>query len=281
MARTIASGVPGLEVAHKLNGAFGSIVMNVRTARPSRVQLTDIKGLYSLPDADDAREAHIGRRGEAIYPSARRGKTIVYIGKLQSRTQQGLRTLTAEFKKATCANRSAEMKVQLQDPEVPWFFNARVIDCEIDEEQTNGPTSVWPWTRTFQLSLRLSDARVYVDNGGAAYPSNAAGSTVNVTNEGTTDTDPFFIVQCVEGTACVIKNNTLGTKLRLAGMPSGEIGVNFLTREIVREGADASKYLDEESSDWWDEDQIGIAPGISALQVTGAEWGVTFLHAAE
>lgn len=281
MARTIANGPPGLEVPHKLNGAYGSIIMNALSARPSRVRLKQIKGLYSLPDSDNNREAHIGRRGEAVYPGARRGKTIVYVGELQSRTLEGLRILTEAFKKATCANRSDEMKVQIQDPEVPWFFNGRIIDLEIDEEQVNGPTFVWPWTRTFQLSLQQSDARVYVDNGGAAYAANVAGATANADNEGSTDTDPSFVVQCLAATPCVLKNNTTGRKLRVAGMPAGALVIDFLTREITQGGADASKYLDEGNTDWWDENVPGIIPGINAVQVTGAEWGVSFLHASE
>jgi len=280
MARTIADGPPGLEVPHKINGRYGSIVMNVRTARPSRVRLTDLRGFYSLADADNNREPNTGRRGSAIYPGAARDKTIVYVGELQSRTLQGLRALTAELKKAI-TERSSELKIQIQDSEVPWFFNARVIDYEHDDEQKNGPTAVWPWTRTFQLSLQLSDSRFYVDNGGAAYASNAPGSAVDVNNEGGTDTDPFFIVQCEADTPCYIKDNTHGVQLALSGMPAGEITVNFGTREILRAGEDATRYLVEDESNWWDEDAAGIQPGVSNIQVGGAEWGVSFLHASE
>lgn len=281
MARSIANGPPGLEVPHKLNGEYGSLVMNVRTDRPARIHLKDLRGYYALGDADDNREGRTGRRGESIYPSAPRGKTIVYIGEIQSRTQEGMRILIASLKQALAAHRNDEMKVQIQDPEVPWFFNARVIDFEMDDEQVNGPVSVWPWTRSFQLSLRLSDARFYVDNGGAVYASEAEGSSVAAVNEGSTDTDPSFVIQAKAGTPVVMKNNTTGRQLELRNHPSGTIVVDFSTREILRAGVDATRYLHEAGSTWWDEDVPGIIPGVNNIKVDGAEWGVSFLHASE
>jgi hypothetical protein len=280
MSRTVAMGPPGLEVPHKINGTYGSIVMNVRTARP-RTRLTQLKGYYSLPTADNNREPHVGRRGEAIYPGAPRGKTIVYSGELQGRTLESLRELTNTFKKAIAGSRGNELKIQVQDSEVPWFFYARVIDCEIDEEQTNGPTMIWPWTRTFQLSLELSDGRFYVDNGGAAYDSIAAGDGITVDNEGSTDTDPVFIFDAAADTPVELINETLGVKLKLAGMPAGTMTVNFGTREILYDTEDATEFLVEDESDWWDEDQIGIAPGESVIKVVGAVWNLSFYHAWE
>ena len=292
MARTIQSGVPGLEVPHEIIGPYGSFQMNVRSARPSRVRLTGLKGWHSLAEADDNREARVGRRGEVAYPSAARGKTIVYEGELQSKTLQGLRTLEALFNKACATDRSNELRVKIQDPEVPWFFNGRVVDLEIDDKQEKGKATVWPWTRTFQLSLRLGDGRFYVDNGGAAYAANASGATIHAKHEGTSTTEPHFIVITSGGVKTVtLGNGSIWTpgdpeglsfaQLHLTAVPAGELILDFATREITLGGVDASKYLNIPLSNWWDEDQWGLVPGDNELTVTGGEWGVSFFHASE
>lgn len=290
MARSIQSGVPGLEVPHRIVGPYSSFQMNVRSARPSRVRLTGLKGWHSLAEADDNREARVGRRGENIYPSAARGKTVVYEGELQSKTLEGLRTLEALFDKACATDRSSELQVKIEDPEVPWMFHARVIDKEIDDKQEKGLNTVWPWTRTFQLSLRLGDGRFYVDNGGAAYSANASGAVVHVKHEGSSTTEPHFVMNVTGGTV-TFGNGSIFTpgdpegltfaQLHFTGMPAGFLVVDFATREITLGGADASKYLNIPLSNWWDEDQWGLVPGDNELTAFGGEWGVSFFHASE
>jgi hypothetical protein len=293
--RVIADGVPGLEVTHLLERLFYegpnyTFMLNDRDARPSHVRLTEIKGWSSLDEGDDNREARVGRRGENIYPSAARGKTIVYVGELRSKTLTGMRQLISELSKVCSTDRSGELHIKIQDPDVPWFYDARVIDLEIDDKQDKNLDSVWPWTRAFQLSLRSSDGRFYVDNGGSSHGGNASGALIHVNHEGSSPTDPAFTVHATGGLV-LLSNLSIKTpndpeavafcQLRLEGVPAGILTVNFATREILLEGSDASKYMNIGLSNWWDEDQAGILPGDNELTVTGGEWGVSFLHASE
>src|SRR3954447_16809605 len=94
-ADQVAAGPPGLEVTHTCNG----FVLNERTA-DTWVKLTKLTGFHSLPEADDNRGPRTGRRGEIIYPSQERGKTIVYEGEVRAKTLTGLRTKATAMRAA-------------------------------------------------------------------------------------------------------------------------------------------------------------------------------------
>jgi hypothetical protein len=269
---SIASGPPGIEVAHQ----WGTFVLNDRSARPARVRLQRITGLHALGEVDDNRVTSSGQRGEVILPGARRGKTVVYEGSIQSKTLDALRTTTtamlAAFREASDEGTMAILG------SVTWFFRARVTDLAIDDEQTGGLERVWPFERTFTLTLRLSDSRSYVfASAASAGPFSSASSHV-LTVAGGADVDPTFTVTGVPSLGDVeFYNGTLDRYLTFVDLPAGTLIVNFGERTATVGGVDVMAHLDvANSSWWWGPDATGLAPGANNVGVTGGSWSATW-----
>lgn len=121
--------VPGLEARHRVVGPGGEVILNDPTVWP-RYKLAEIPGLRSSADADDQRDVLRGRRGEIQRPSVRRGKTVVYRGKILGRNLTEVLLGEANLRKAVrdanggeladlsiTSLRQANLNLPLSDPE--------------------------------------------------------------------------------------------------------------------------------------------------------------------
>jgi hypothetical protein len=277
----VADGPPGLEAVHTWNGG---IALNTQPALP-RIKIDRLTGFHSLPDADDNNAPFTARRGIRVYPGYERAKTITYEGRIFGRSLEELRRQT-NIMRASFRDRSGEYEMRLAPADgTHWFYVARVMSLNIDDEQTQGPF-FRPWQREFQLDLRQSDPRFYVDaliDTGAL----AAGSH-SVAVDGLADTDPVISVLIPSGTpdvtlsnGSVLASNGLAARLRFLDMPAGVLQVDFRNRRATISGQDVSAALDFDYSSWWDENIPGLIPGNNALSMSGAtNFSVSFRAAA-
>lgn len=283
MTWLIADGPPGIDVPHIWNSSF---TLNDLSVKP-HVKIDKITGGYSFADLDDDRDANTGRRGETPRPAYARGVTKVYECTVRAKTLQSMRNLATQVRGAF-RDRNNEGQMLLNGADVDWFFNARVLDFSMDDEQFTGWTFVYPFQRKFTLSLRLSDARTYalpqVDDHAAGH---ADGSAVVYTNEGDTDTDPTFTVATAAGATVTLENLSMATsngtaRLRFTNLPAGTLTVNFKNRTAtMQDGTDVMNKWDIAYSQWWDELIEGMHSGNNNLRVTGGAWGVSYYHASE
>jgi hypothetical protein len=278
---SIESSYGGLETTHIwLPGLF---TLNDLTLEP-RVRLTRITGLHSLSEIDDARETGVGQAGERVIPVERRGRTIVYEGLIQSRTLFGLRALSRDMRGAFRGRSDEGVMRIVGDPD--WEFEARVMQLDMDDEQEHGPQHVRTWQRKFTIGLRLGDPRVYALDE-VLSDGHAAGSTISVTNDGITDTDPIFEVTIAEGQSLILRNDDIDgdPQLIFRDLPAGTLRVDFKTRRAVNDDdgdvTEVSGKLDTEDSTWWDEGTPGLLPGVNHVYSSRGPWSVAFRHADE
>ena len=283
---TIANGPPGLEVVHQWNG----FSLNDRAERPSRIRLDRIQGWLSGAEIEDSRFSK-GRRGEFPLPAYKLGKTVVYEGRVQGKTLDGMRAKYNALKGAFWDIRS-ELPMILVGTQ-QWRYTARLMQFDGDDEQVNGWEAVWPFSRGFTIGLRMSDARLYAWPNPLTSGGHLSAADVNVVNQGITDTDPEFIVDNVVGGSDVqFWSGTLGIGLRFLALPAGggQMIVNFAKRTATLAGVDVSGYIDETQMDWWLGNTPGMLPGNNNITVTAPSaaapapamtWSVSFYHAAE
>lgn len=282
---SIASGPPGLEVPHTWEGADGNFSLNDLSSAAAQIKLTKITGLFSLPELQDQRGNRAGRRGEVVFPSFGRGKTVVYEGVVRSKSLDGMRVLAQQLRTAFHL-RNSEYLMTLEGS-IEWVYYARVLQLDMDEEQITGPDAVWRFQRPFTLGLRMSDPRIYVatpvDNSLAGW---ASASTHTVTNLGGTDSDPIFRVTVPGGTPDielrkVVDGGAGDRRLTFSDVPAGTMVVDFNMRTASVDGADITGKLDPSLSNWWNQGVVGLYVGDNDLKVTGGAWGVAFLHPVE
>jgi phage-related protein len=261
----------GLEFPHVW---AGGVTLNDRAASP-RARVGRITGWGSLAEMDDNRQTFTGRRGEIPLPSDVKGKTITYEGNVQAKTLAGLRTMERALR-AGFRNRSDEQAMTIAGTR---YFMARCISLEIDEEQTTGMQSVWPYDRTLTIGLRLSDARIYAV-GQTDSIDHADGESVVLTTAGEADTDPWFNITTAGGTV-TLYSGVLDKNLRFVGLPAGALHIDFKYRTVTVDGVDASGKLDVAFSDWWGENVPGLVPGDNNVGVTGGTWAASWRDAWE
>ncbi len=151
----------GIEATHTWDGA---LALGDRSVWP-RLKLTKIAGLRALGDLDVDAEQASGRRGEVPRSAQRSGKTVVYSGTIQARDLAEMRAAEESMLAAFDTTSEREMVIA-PDPAYASgsrSYAARCIECEIDDEQRYGPRRVLSggYERDFDLTLRLSDPRIY------------------------------------------------------------------------------------------------------------------------
>ena len=237
--------------------------------------------------------------GEVIYPSAQRGRTLAYEGRVAASTLQGLRQQVSALKRVAAETREkAAGTITIVDPAAPgagYGTDVRTLALEMDEEQAFGPGEwPWPWQRRFTLGLRAHDPRW------KWWPRNSltdvAPGNWTVENQGNAPANPSFDVFLDDDPGGVndvrIANLTLDLALVWRDMPMPDaaytrvLHVDFGQRAAVRPSAafpaynpnvDMMQFLDTEDSDWWNAMQWGLAPGENELRVVGAgvqSWNV-------
>lgn len=305
MAHLPVDGPLGIEGRHELkggdvlSGSQYSVYMYGKRQSGSHIKLDRITGLHGLGDADDFRQPAEGRTGEVVYPSAQRGRTIVYEGRIIGSTLPGLRQLTANLRRAAAETRErSEGSITSVDPaatSVGFGTSVRVTALDIDDVQAFGPTRLpYPWIRPFTMALRAHDPRWvwYPENSDLG---NSAGSTQVVGNDGNAPADLQFDVFSSASTMDVtLENLTLGTKLTFVDMPipSGDLlRVDWRNRAAVwaeaanlpdyNPNTDMMPYMDLTNSNWWNALEWGLAPGNNSIKVSGtgiADWDIYWQH---
>ena len=301
MPVAIIDGILGIEARHVWQGVT-TLNDIEKTPRLPRVRVDRVRGLHSLPEADDNRAPNTARMGETPYPSFARGKTVVYEGRLQAATLQDLRQLEYELRAAFSERSTEGTMVAVPHADYgteSWFYAARVLQLDIDDEQPFGYSRMpAPFERAFTLGLRQSDPRYYLSDAGSS-GSIAGGVAHNVTNEGTAPTEPAFVINPNDETVIVENLSVLdpdGEPVRLEfdfsdiWVPGDleNLRIDFRARTaivdyeilgVAQVDQNVMPYLTGVT--WWDENVPGLAPGVNQLRVTGATtWQATFYSAS-
>jgi hypothetical protein len=258
MTVSITDGILGLEARH--NWVYGTLTgtLNDLSTTP-RSRLTSIRGLHSLPDADDNRAPYVGRPGEQIYPSHERGRTIVYEGVIEARSLSELRSAGRAQRKAFRRRYSEGTMTATPHPAwgtVSHWYAARVTDYQSDDEQSRSPHSAYPYSRDFTLTLRQSDPRYYV----TGLNSQSAANNVQVfcNNVGDAPSDPVIEIQGpidYTDTITITRGDGIHLTFTHAIISTGDILVVDFKRRYVYEPASDTDYtggLVISSSNWWD-----------------------------
>lgn len=160
MPASNATGIGGIEARHEWNGGF---VLNNHVVVP-QARLEKITGLHSLPESDDVREPWSGGQGELVFPSYKRGRTILYEGTIYGFDHYTMATHRwAMLQAFDDQNNEYKMRVIPAEGGGPvWYYYARVIHLDIDDEVTVSIQEFLgggkpPYRRTFKLGLRQSD----------------------------------------------------------------------------------------------------------------------------
>jgi len=159
-----------------------------------------------------------------------------------------------------------------------------VIDEQLDVEDIRSNSK--GFARDFEVTLRLSDPRYYLNLGGA--PQTVALTTTNspVTNNGNAPTDPVVTISGTNNPSVV--NASLPGNPRIAfngvdvSAPGDELVIDFANRTALKNGSnDVRNKIDLENSAWWDAGVPGLVPGVNQIRVgdTGATGEIEFYHA--
>jgi hypothetical protein len=282
----MTDGPLGLEAVHEwTSGGFGnpSFVLNdMAAASGHRVKVSHIAGWRSQPDLPDPGQVQrYGRMGADPLGVSAGGRTFTYDFAAQKKTAQAFRQMQSAIVRAF-AERDAlgTMKVKpvspYGDPGDYWWYQARVMGCDMDESMSGSLSDPRGWWKTDgTLGLFLFEPRFFwadqTDTGADA------SSPLVVTNDGFIDANPQLLV--VVGTACdllQIENTTLGGGYQLSfdNLPAGTWVIDFATRQVYDAGdptVDGYRYMTAEKP-WWDERVPGLIPGSNSISwtVTGA-----------
>lgn len=290
--------LPGLSAKHAWRA--GQFVLGDNQGALPRYKLKTIKGLWSTPDSDDNRRRRYGQPGEYATPGAVGGKTIAYGGLVQASTMVELEYACNLLKAAHYydAQLSEGQMTIARNAAVgghSYSFTARLVQVEIDEEQTFAATDrPSPWQRPFVVSFRLSDPRVYVTDAQYQQSCAAAGGGndpfLDVQNAGAYDAIP--VIRLTGPSVSPIISRPGAQLATLFTLAAGEwADVDFAARKITKNtGADLTNQRDIPNSTWWDAGQEGIPGGVPGPTVTrltmktaaghpgvGSSFRVTFL----
>lgn len=314
MAHTPADGPLGLEGRHQFKAGdewppgtqasvfmYGSHYQGRAASSSSWIVLDRITGLHGLGDADDFRQPAEGRSGEVIYPSAARGRTMVYEGRIVGSTLQNLRLKVNALREVAAETRERIAgSITIVDPlstSEGYGTSVRTLALDVDEVQAFGPTHLpYVWVRPFSLTVRAHDPNW------VWYPvqsdlNNSAGSTQVISNQGNAPAEMQFDVFSNASTMDVtLENLTSGKKLVFEGMPipSGDLlRVDWNNRAAVwalaanlpdyNPNTDMMPYMNLTTSDWWNALEWGLGPGNNSIKVSGtgiADWDIYWQHAS-
>jgi hypothetical protein len=263
----ITHGTGGLWEKHRWTSASGLVFdLNVEDVTEGAF-VDEITGLHSLPDHEDPRTKRVGRTGENRAPRSFGGKTVVYTGEIRGASLPLMRFTRTQMLAAFSDLRPGTMELLVHaDVGGPTgTFTADVLELDPPEVQSSNY-----YRRSFTLGLRLSDPRVY-------FPSLAVDVTGSaVTNNGTAPADPVITIAGASGAVVV----TDGTRtLTFADVPSGTLVIDFAARTAKVGTVHANLVV--ASSDWWDANVDGIAPGatVTVTQTGGSSARVQFTPA--
>lgn len=292
--------IPGLDATHSWDG--GAIVLNDKTVWP-RFVVREIPGLHSLPDKEDRRDLPIARPyREITRKSYRRGKALVYQGKIMARTYQELDQAIADMTEAFADTGDKVMTITPYGGGQVYQYYAEATALDIPEDLPDSRNkTTYGFERRFTLGLRMSDARFYeleeneeaspagsTSEGGVILPATLPAVSVSeVTIAGVVEVDAGAVAVDPEidiiGPAenPIVKSDTLDRQLAfdLALIEGQILTLDFYNRSIVSQGVDFRATRDDPNSDWWDGGVHGLAPGINQLSVSSGSLSVRWRRA--
>lgn len=293
MVITWSEGPLGLAGYHQWNDG---IVLG--GAGYPRYKLDRIGGWGSLPEVSDNTFQNVGRVGESMFRFGVQGRTLTYEGRIQARTHDELLRMKMAMEAAFYGRQFDGRMVINCHPDAgnaPWSFLARVMQLEIDEEQTRGPTAQpSPHQREFILGLRLGDPRLVSWDGAYTVPQitdpvAASGDTVFPENLGSAPADPYFdIYGPINPDVTVVRGGDRPATLKVdyLDVPDGHtLRVDFRDQTVkdITAGKDYTARVVFAESDWWDEGADGLLPGVTPVGVVAPGsngWRVAYRHSA-
>lgn len=308
MAHEPVDGPLGLEGRHQFKsgdqfppGTEAEVLLYGKHQREEDawLKIDRIIGLHGLGDADDNRDPAEGRSEEIPYPSAQRGRSVVYEGRVCAYTLPDMRRAANEFRSVAAESRERRTgSMTIVDPADTgqgFATGMRCIALDIDDLQAFGPNhQPSPYVRNFTLGLRAHSPRWiwYPIESGLA---KAESAIFTVENEGLAPADlKFDVFSDGSPMDVTLQNNTTGKFLSFVGMPipAGDLlHIDWTQRAAVWVEAanypaytpneDMMPYFDSENSDWWDAMEWGLGHGDNAIQVIGTNvdhWDVYWQH---
>jgi hypothetical protein len=284
---TISEGILGLEAIHNLRG----LEMNNKDVGFPRIVLDKINGIHGRADGDDNREPRRGHMGEWVYPSALRGRTITYEGRIQGLDLVSMRA-KANSLRSVFASSEPEDPMLVSPPlargGVAWIMWVKPLGLDLDDEQAFGPTRLpTGFQRTFTASVRQSDPRYYVN--GSVSIVGSSGQIISVTNLGNAPAEPWFVLTSLASSGDITLQRLDGDPRSLIidgdtirGGGAASLSIDFKSRVVTAVDQPGSDYSGavKFSSNWWDDQVQGLISGAQMIRVTGAAWNLQYHHAS-
>jgi hypothetical protein len=284
---TLAEGPLGLEALHSYRG----VTLNSNKVFP-RYRLKRITGLHSKAEADNLSDPAQGYMGELPRPGHKRGKTVVYIGKIEALSLPSLRVAISALK-AAFSQDGVEDWVTISPPAgrggQSIIYGARVLSCDIDDEISATMQDVILHKRDFTISLRQSNPRYFGDEVATGNIGNT--STVVCNNAGNAPVDHIMILNgpisssfTLQKTSPEAKYLTFGPSIAMAAVTAGmQIVVGWGAQPFAVcpqiPGSDFTALLTF-ASDWWDDGVAGLNVGNNSIVASGVgSFQVQWRHA--
>lgn len=291
------ASLPGIWAVHRFAGLYGGIELNRRrSANPAALQrwtpisrprvwpwwkVDQIDGLQSAADPEDVRDLVVGRPQEVPRRSFRRGKTIVYTGRVKGRTLDELED-GIEAARLAWFDEQYDGLLELYSPGYDYanrlsdtryrLLYAKAINLDV-VGQVSGPglhvrSFVAAVRTSYPYSLGPTNAVANI----AALVDPPEEKSVLVNPGGKVPCDPVIRVNG-RNYHPDVRNDTIGRKLSFNGtrLPSGGgllfgewMDIDFRNRTITHSnGSEVSEALIYPDSDWWDAGVPGLNPNVN------------------
>lgn len=288
--------IPDLNAVHRWNDAFSlNDIWNLDgTMKFPHVQLRRIPGIHDLPPMEMRQDPAVGRRYRDIPRSTLRvGKDMVYEGTIRARSQADLEDIVADLLEAFQEEEVGEMKITPFDGAPSFVYSARCSAASPGSELPPSRTGLGlGWERSITIGVHMSDSRFYDEAstleiasaagvaGGLTIPTNVPfdlaesatlPNSVSIDYDGRAPMDPVvnIVGPTIEGARLLHleqdRTLTVGPELL-----AGEIlEIDFNERSMVIGAVDASDYLDDANTDYWDRGVHGLVKGDNTVVLYG------------
>lgn len=264
----------------KFTTAAGPVFNTHRGDGFPRIHLDEVPGWISLPETVGGEGVpRVGDVGEDFNPATSIGKTLTFHGRIQAgngASRSDSEQLASDFAAALWDRSSVQ--TWLCEPwwsSEQYIFKGRIMSFDGDDKQerdVNAQPS--PWQFDFDLNFRMKDGRFYWWNESGTpgdFMTWTNATAVVVQNSGNVPTEPILTVTGVAAGTDVhlIRGVPGGTDLDLwfRQPGAGTLIVDFSVKRAYMNDLlhEVSKTYDELTSTWWDENQVGIPPGIHTI----------------
>lgn len=276
--------IPGIEGLHSWTPAGAS--EPALTLGEGVYRIIGIIGLESLGDTEENADALVGAPGERQRPDQRRGKTVVYEGRIEAETKKEMREAASALR-AAFADRSApgrmDLAVHPDDEELagvsPKFLEAKVMNCDIPDQQATKR-----WSRKFVIGLRAGDPRVWEESGESGEASlEATDEEVGLEVTPALDTRAPVLDLALPATVAAIgvtvTNTTTGKSLTV-NVPQGwdgkDLTLDWSRRTVTDSGGeDRSAWIDVTDDSLWATPYPLIAGAKNELEIATSRFAAS------